>query len=237
MNDNKEQLILDNIYLVRNIASKYYTNKLGMDYEDLVSYGIMGLIDATKKFDISRGCKFSTYAVLKIRSFIIDEIRKASPISRNDISNISKYNCAVEELQKILLREPTDKEISEYMNMSLREIEKIENSIYIMTTTSLDTMIFEENKDICLIDTIKEDEKLSPSNIVESSEKLEILTKAIDSLKERDRIILSLYYYEEFTLKEIGKVLELSESRVSQLHSRAIVNLRNSINKLNYNIA
>lgn len=235
--DNNEQLILENIYLVKNIASKYYTYKLGMEYEDLVSYGIMGLIDATKKFDKNRGCKFSTYAVLKIKSFIIDEIRRHSPISRNDVSNISKYNSSVEELQKILLREPTDYEIAKYMNLSIKEVGKIENNIHIMTTTSLDNIIFEDNNDITVVDTVKDDDKLIPSNIIEENEKLEILTKAIEILKERDRLVLSLYYYEELTFKEIGKVLEVSESRICQLHSRAIVNLRNALEKLNYNIA
>lgn len=235
--DNNEKLILDNIYLVKNIASKYYTYKLGMEYEDLVSYGIMGLIDATKKFDKNRGCKFSTYAVLKIKSFIIDEIRRHSPISRNDVSNISKYNSSVEELQKILLREPTDYEIAKYMNLSIKEVGKIESNIHIMTTTSLDNIIFEDNNDITVVDTVKDDDKLIPSNIIEENEKFEILTKAIEILKERDRLVLSLYYYEELTFKEIGKVLEVSESRICQLHSRAIVNLKNALEKLNYNIA
>ncbi|MGL5331064.1 MAG: sigma-70 family RNA polymerase sigma factor [Peptostreptococcaceae bacterium] len=233
----KEQLILENMYLVKYIASKYYTQKLGMEYEDLVSYGVMGLIDAANKFDDSRGCKFSTYATLKIKSFIIDEIRRFSPISRNDVARINQYNSTVDTLQKTLLREPTEKEISEKMNISTKDIKKIENSIYIMTTTSLDSVIFEGNNDINLIDTIKDDEKSSPSYLIEEQEKVEILAKAIDLLNEKDRLVLSLYYYEELTLKEIGKILEVSESRVSQIHSRAIVNLRSKMSKLNYNIA
>lgn len=234
---DREQLILEHMYLVKYIASKYYTQKMGMEYEDMVSYGVMGLIDAANKFDDSRGCKFSTYATLKIKSFIIDEIRRFSPISRNDVARINQYNSAVDTLQKTLLREPTEKEISEQMNISLKDIKKVENSMHVMTTTSLDCVIFEGNNDINLIDTIKEDEKLSPYHIVEEQEKVEILAKAIDLLNEKDRLVLSLYYYEELTLKEIGKILEVSESRVSQLHSRAIVNLRGKINKLNYNIA
>ncbi|MGL5693922.1 MAG: sigma-70 family RNA polymerase sigma factor [Peptostreptococcaceae bacterium] len=234
---DREQLILENMYLVKYIASKYYTQKLGMEYEDLVSYGVMGLIDAANKFDDSRGCKFSTYATLKIKSFIIDEIRRFSPISRNDVARINQYNSTVDTLQKTLLREPTEKEISDQMNVSLKDIKKIENSIHVMTTTSLDSVIFEGNNDISLIDTIKEDERLSPSHIIEEQEKVEILAKAIDLLNEKDRLVLSLYYYEELTLKEIGKILEVSESRVSQLHSRAIVNLRGKMSKLNYNIA
>lgn len=234
---NKEQLVLDNIYLVKHIASKYYTVKLGMEYEDLVSYGVMGLIDATNKYDESRGAKFSTYASMRIKSYIIDEIRRCAPISRGDIAKVNAYNACVESLQRKLLREPTEQELSKCMGISLKDIKKIESSIHMLTTTSLDTVIFEGNNDISLVDTIKEKDELSPSSIVEEDEKMEILAKAIDMLKEKDRLVLSLYYYEELTLKEIGKILEVSESRVSQLHSRAIVNLRNLIAKLNYNIA
>lgn len=237
ISDYKEQYILNNMNLVKYIASKYFTKNIGIEYEDLVSYGIMGLIDAANTYKEDRNCKFSTYASLKIRAAIVDEIRRYSPISRNDVSKINEYNNAIEVLQSNLLREPTDVEISKYLNISLSEVKKIESNISLMTTTSLDTVIFQGNNDVNLIDTIKEDDDLSPENIVEEEEKLGVLTQAIDMLKEKDKLVLSLYYYEELTLKEIGKVLEVSESRVSQLHSRAIVNLRNAINKLNYNIA
>lgn len=231
-----EEYILDNINLVRYIASKYFTKNIGIEYEDLVSYGTIGLIDAANSYEYDRECKFSTYASLKIRAAIIDEIRKNSPISRNDFSKVNQYNLAVESLQNNLLREPTKDEISEFLKVSKNEVKKIENTINSMNTTSLDTVIFEGNTDVSIVDTIKDDNALLPENIVEEEEKLQILEKAIDTLKEKDRLVLSLYYYEELTLKEIGKVLEVSESRVSQLHSRAIVNLRNAINKLNYRV-
>ena len=237
VNDNKDQYVLDNMNLVKYIASKYFTKNIGIEYEDLVSYGTMGLIDAANTYKKDRNCKFSTYASLKIRAAIIDEIRRHSPISRNDVAKINEYNSAMEWLQNNLLREPTELEIAKYLKLPISEVKKIENSIHIMTTTSLDTVIFQGNNDVNLIDTIKDDEDLSPENIVEGEERLEILTQAIDMLKERDKLVLSLYYYEELTLKEIGRVLEVSESRVSQLHSRAIVNLRNAISKLNYNIS
>lgn len=234
---DKEQKVLDNINLVRYIASKYYTEGIGIEYEDLVSYGTMGLIDAANKYEDDRNCKFSTFASMKIKAFIIDEIRRRSPISRNDVANINKYNYAVKELQNNLFREPTELEISKYLKVSTAEVQKIETNIHIMTTTSLDTVIFQGNNDITLVDTIKADESSLPDKKVEDDEKIEMLSKAIDMLRERDRLILSLYYYEEMTLKEIGKVLEISESRVCQLHSRAIINLRSAMNKLNYNIA
>lgn len=231
---NKEQLIIDNMPLVKYLASKYYTNKLGMEYEDLVSYGTMGLIDATNKFDISKGVKFSTFASLKIKAYIIDEIRRVLPISRGDMSKIKIYNSAVESLQNTFLREPTDEEIAKQMGVSIKEVSKIETQIGLLSTTSLDSVIFEENDDVTLKDTISEKESLTPSSIIEEEEKLEVLAKAIDMLKEKDKLVLSLYYYEELTLKEIGNILGVSESRVSQLHSRAIVNLRNIMSKLDY---
>ncbi|MDQ0149919.1 sigma-70 family RNA polymerase sigma factor [Eubacterium multiforme] len=233
---DKEKYILENINLVRYIAAKYKNNSIGIEYEDLVSYGTMGLLEAFNTFDDTKGCKFSSYASLKIKAAIIDEIRRQSPISRNDVTKINNYNDAVFNLQNKLFREPTDIEVSKYLNINLDEVKKIENSIYKMSITSLDNIIFEGNTDISLIDTIKDDEKKTPSSIVEDEEKIEILAKAIDSLKERYKLILSLYYYEELTLKEIGRILEISESRVSQLHSKAIVNLRNVIKKMNYNI-
>lgn len=233
---DKEKYILENINLVRYIAAKYKNNSIGIEYEDLVSYGTMGLLEAFNTFDDTKGCKFSSYASLKIKAAIIDEIRRQSPISRNDVTKINNYNDAVFNLQNKLFREPTDIEVSKYLNINLDEVKKIENSIYKMSITSLDNIIFEGNTDISLIDTIKDDEKKTPSSIVEDEEKVEILAKAIDSLKERYKLILSLYYYEELTLKEIGRILEISESRVSQLHSKAIVNLRNVIKKMNYNI-
>lgn len=237
MEKHIERYILENLNLVKYIASKYYTEHLGMDFDDLVSYGNMGLIDAANKYDESRNCKFSTYASLKIRSYIIDEIRKHSPISRSSVANINRYNAAVKELQGSLMREPDEGEIAKYLKLSLEDIRKIENDIYTMTITSLDTVIFQGNNDISLVDTIKDDDGFSPVSIVEEEEKIEFLTKAIDRLKEKDKLVLSLYYYEELSLKEIGKILEVSESRVCQIHSRAIVNLRNEIKRLNYNIA
>ena len=233
---DKEKYILENINLVRYIASKYKNNSIGIEYEDLVSYGTIGLLEAFNTFDDTKGCKFSSYASLKIRASIIDEIRRQSPISRNDIIKINNYNDAIFTLQNKLLREPTDIEVSSYLNINVDEVKKLENKIYKMSITSLDSIIFQENTDISLIETIKDDEKKTPLNVIEKEEKIEILTKAIDSLKERYKLILSLYYYEELTLKEIGKILEISESRVSQLHSKAIINLRNAIKKMNYNI-
>ena len=119
---SQEEFIVNNMNIVKNIASKYYTDKIGLDYEDLVSYGVMGLIDARKKFDESRGVKFSTYASIRVSSFIIDEIRKYSPVSRTYMSKIKEYNKCVDQLQQKLFRKPSEDEIAQYMDITKKEV-------------------------------------------------------------------------------------------------------------------
>ncbi|SFJ36670.1 RNA polymerase sigma-D factor [Terrisporobacter petrolearius] len=230
----QEELIVNNMSLVRHIASKYYTNRIGMEYEDLVSYGVMGLIDASTKFDKNRGVKFSTFASIRISSYIIDEIRRHSPISRTYTSKIKEYNKCVEDLQNTYYRQPSLEEISKYMNISIKEANDIKLKMMKRSNVSLDGVIYEDESEVKLIDTIKEKEEQSPSAIIEKQELQEVMAKAIDNLKEKDKLVLSLYYYEEMTLKEIGLVLGVSESRVSQLNTRAISNLRAEMKRIKY---
>lgn len=230
----QEEMIINNMPLVKHIASKYHTNKIGMEYEDLVSYGVMGLIDASNKFDANRGVKFSTYATIRISSYIIDEIRRHSPISRSYMSKINEYKKCVDILQNEFMRSPSLDEISNYMNISNTEVEDIKSKKLNLNYVSLDNTMYEYEGEITLKDSLKEDESSSPSTIVEKEELQQIMAKAIDTLKEKDRLVLSLYYYEELTLKEIGVVLGVSESRVSQINSRAISNLRTAMKKLKY---
>lgn len=231
---NQDELIINNLNIVKNIASKYYTDKIGLEYEDLVSYGVMGLIDATKKFDDKRGVKFSTYASIRISSYIIDEIRKYSPISRTYVSKIKEYNKCVDDLQNKFLRKPSIDEIADYMNISKKDVSNIRNKMINSGNIHIDNVICEGEKEFSLIDTIEDKDVLCPEEVVEKKELQDIMAKAIDTLKEKDRLVLSLYYYEELTLKEIGKVLGVSESRVSQLNNRAISNLRAAMKKLKY---
>lgn len=230
----QEEIIINNMPLVKHIASKYHTNKIGIEYEDLVSYGVMGLIDASNKFDENRGVKFSTYASIRISSYIIDEIRKHSPISRSYMSKINEYNKCVDILQNKFMRKPSLDEVADYMNISDTEVDDIKMKKLNLNSVSLDNTIYEDEREITLKDSIREDESSSPTTIVEKEELQQIMAKAIDTLKEKDRLILSLYYYEELTLKEIGIILGVSESRVSQLNSRAVSNLRAAMKKLKY---
>lgn len=231
---DQEKLIVNNMPLVKHIASKYHTEKIGIEYEDLVSFGVMGLIDAYNKFDVNRGVKFSTYASIRIASFIIDEIRKQSPVSRSYITKIKEYNNAVNTLQNKNYRQPSIDEISNHMNISKNEINDIKVKLSSLNTSSLDNVMYEDESEIRLIDTIKDENIIPTSDLVEKKEMIDIMEKAIDMLNDKDKLVLSLYYYEELTLKEIGMILGVSESRVSQLNSRAISKLRENMKKLKY---
>lgn len=233
--NNKEEIIKKYIPLVKYIASRVIIGKTKyMDYEDLVSYGLIGLMDAMNKFDQNKGMKFSTYASIRIRGAMIDEIRKNSPISKGAMDKLNRYNLAVEKLQIIYGREPSKEEISRELNLSLKEVGEIENYINYISVVSLEELIFSKEDDITLKNAIEDENSPKPLEIFEKKEQLEYLSKAIDMLNEKDKIVVSLYYYEKFTLKQIGEVLGVSESRVCQLHSRAIINMRNNFKKLKY---
>ncbi|WP_027624814.1 FliA/WhiG family RNA polymerase sigma factor [Clostridium lundense] len=235
--DIKEQIVKKYIPLVKYIASRVIIGKTKyIEYEDLVSYGMIGLMDALNKFDEKKGMKFSTYASIRIKGSMIDELRKISPISKGAMDKLNRYNDAIERLQKKNFREPDIIEISKELNISLEEVSQIENYINYISVISLEDLIFSEEDDIPLIGTVVDEKSPSPEKSLEEKELLEFVAKALDNLKEKDKTVLSLYYYEKLTLKEIGKVLSVSESRVCQLHSRALIHLRNELKKLKYEI-
>ena len=233
--DKKEQIIQEYIPLVKYIASRvmFGKNKY-MEYEDLVSYGMIGLMDALNKFDNTKGMKFSSYASIRIKGAMIDELRKNRPISKGAMDKLNRYNKAIDTLQGEFLREPTNDEIAKHLNLSLSEVAEIENYINYISMVSLESVIFSDDDDVNLIGVIEDKNSPSPDNYLQDKEQLEILTKSISLLKEKDRTILNLYYYEKLTLKEIGAILNVSESRVCQLHSRSIANLRECMKKLHY---
>lgn len=230
--NTKEQIIKDYIPLVKHIASRVSLGKTKyLEYEDLVSYGIIGLMDAISKFDVDKGVKFSSYAALRIRGSMIDEIRKQRPISKGAMEKLAKYNEAVELLQIELMREPSTEEISKKLNCSIQDILEVEGYINYMSVVSLENILYSDDDEVAVMGIIEDKKSPSPEQNFENKEEVEILSKCIEQLKEKDRLVLNLYYYEELTLKEIGQVLEVSESRVCQLHSRAIRNLRTLMHK------
>lgn len=235
--DVREQIVKNNIPLVKYIASRVIIGKTKyVQYEDLISYGMLGLMDALGKFDDTKGMKFSSYASIRIKGAMIDELRKNSPISKGAMDKLNRYNDAIERLQKLLFREPSNHEIAKELGITIDEVADIENNINYISVVSLEDLIFSDEDEMPLSGTIKDDRSPSPEKALEEKEQIEYLSLGLDNLKEKDKLVLTLYYYEGLTLKEIGNILTVSESRVCQLHSRALVNLRKALVKLKYEI-
>lgn len=223
--DIREELILKYTYLVKFVAGRLYASYgNNVEFEDLVSYGIFGLIDAIDKYDIARGVKFETYAQLRIRGAIIDQLREIDWLPRSVRQKSKEMEKAYYELENKLGRPATDEEMADSFGLSLEDFHKKIQSITTYSIVSLDDLL-EQNREV--ISSEEEKQIETPENAVESTEIKQILIDTINSLPEKEKKVVSLYYYEEFTYKEIGKLLDISESRVSQLHTKAIIRLKN----------
>ncbi|MDV3426935.1 MAG: FliA/WhiG family RNA polymerase sigma factor [Bacillota bacterium] len=230
-----DKIIEEYIPLVKYIASRVVIGKSRyVEYEDLVSYGIIGLLDAINKFDNGKGVKFSTYASIRIKGAILDELRKNSPLPKNALDKLSQYNSAVEKLQNILSCEPTENQIADELNISLSEVIEIEGYINYLSVTSLDDLLFSEDENKTGSIYLEDRNSPDPIMALEENEKLEYLKLGLQMISEKDRNILSLYFNEGLTMKEIGYIYGISESRVCQINSRAILNLRNAMKSLKY---
>lgn len=231
-NKDLKMLIIEHyVHLVKIVAGRLsiYLNQY-IDTEDLISYGVIGLIDAIDKFDIEKNVKFETYASLRIRGAILDEIRKLDWIPRTLRKKQKDLDKAYIHLESQLGRPPTDAEVVKYLNISQDEFYALMNDINIAALVSIDEY---PNQ----IETIKDINAEQPYNCVEINEQKELLKEAINRLPEREKQVILLYYYEELTLKEISSVLEVSESRISQLHTKGVSRLRMNLSKYNITLS
>lgn len=226
----REKLIKDYLYLVKYAAGRmniYFGSNI--EYDDIVSFGVFGLIDAIDKFDISKGVKFETYATLRIRGSIIDSIRELDWVPRSLRQKSKELERLYMELEAKKGRSPTDKEVADNMGISLDEYNKLLNSINFTSLVSLEEYLeqnFQPDSGL-----IQERSDEMPDSHVELIELKSILGEAIDNLPPKEKLVISLYYYEELTLKEIGAILNVSESRVSQLHTKAVLRLKGKLSK------
>jgi RNA polymerase sigma factor for flagellar operon FliA len=221
----KDEIVKRFLPLVRYVASRMSVKfPTGLDFEDILSFGVLGLLDAVDRFEPERGFCFQTFAVPRIRGAILDELRRFDWISRSGREKLQKFDRTLEHIAKT--RGSTDdKSLMTAMGMdeqSYRDLLDIASRSYVV---SLDDVLALEDGDMQREDTI-EDEQPSALDILEQTEEVELIVCALKKLPERERTLLSLYYYEGLTLKEIGLVLGVTESRVSQLHGRAISLLR-----------
>jgi len=216
--------------LVKYIAGRmniYFASNI--EYDDLVSFGVIGLIDAIDKFDINKGVKFETYASLRIRGAIIDSVRELDWIPRTLRQKNKELERIYSELEMENGRAPTDEEVAARMNLSVEEYNKLLSQVNLGTLVSLEEFI-EQNIRIEK-DITSDNSKDSPEYNLEQLELRDILGESIDKLPEKEKLVVSLYYYEELTLKEISLIMKVSESRVSQLHTKAIMRLKDRLTK------
>jgi len=224
----RERLILQYAPLVKYVVGRLAINlPTILESEDILSAGTIGLISAVERFDPHRGVKFETYAIARIRGAIIDELRSLDWIPRSARQRAREIEQAVSTLEAQLGRMPTDEEVAAHLNMDVETYFQalLDASVF---TLSLDSplAVDDEGDLTTLIDVQEDPDSPDPVAELESAELVELLKESIKSLPERDQLILSLYYIEELTMKEISQVLHISESRVCQVHSRAIIQLR-----------
>lgn len=225
----REKLVLRSVPLVHYLLGRMgVTQESGNDYEDLAHQGLLGLIEAIDHFDPKFGARFSTYASLRIRGKILDYLRTVDWMPRAARKRSRLIQKTISTLWSENLREPTENEIAVRLGINVEEIQegladsnRILVSLDIMTDSDQDG-----DGDGSMHEYLRDESQADPSEVMEAGSLVEQMTTAIQSLAERERLILSLYYNDQLTFKEIGKVLDITESRVCQLHARAIINLK-----------
>jgi len=230
----RDDLIVQYAPLVKHVVGKL-NKKMppNVEFDDLVGYGTLGLIDAIEKFDHERGIKFKTYAIPRIRGSILDELRARDWIPRSVRRKARRIDKAITELENQRGRSVSDQEVAEYMGMNMSEFNEMLNEVSGTSLLSLDEMwsVDDDSDQVPIQDAIEDDEEEQPDSVVHEEEVKQILVDAIRNLPEKERIVVSLYYYEDLTLREIGEVLDLTESRVSQIHSKATSTLRGRLSE------
>jgi RNA polymerase sigma factor for flagellar operon FliA len=225
----RDELILNYSPLVKYVAGRLASSlPQTVDTADLISYGIFGLIDAIEKFDPGRAIKFETYAISRIKGAIIDELRAMDWVPRSVRSRAREIEGAYVKLENELRRVPSDQEVADHMGVTLKEFQDILAKLSYTSVVSFEELWVggERDDNQNAVSSIRDDTAEDPVAIFESAEIKDILAGAIDKLPERERTVIALYYYEGLTLKEIGTVLGVTESRVSQLHTKAVLRLR-----------
>jgi RNA polymerase sigma factor for flagellar operon FliA len=225
----RERLILHYAPLVKYVASRVATGlPASVEQADLVSYGMFGLIDALEKFEPARGNKFETYAIPRVKGAIIDELRAMDWVPRSVRFKAREIEKANADLESILKRAPSERELAERLGVSLSELHDVINQISFVSVLALDELLSvgtDRGEQVSLIDTLA-DRNVDPTTGLEGQETRGLLAAAINSLSEREKIVVTLYYFEGLTLAEIGEILGVTESRVCQIHTKAVGQLR-----------
>ncbi len=230
--ESKEKLIIHYAVLVKKIANKisHYLPE-HFSKEDLNSYGVFGLIDAIERFNPALGIKFVSFASKRIRGAMIDGIRKEDWVPVNVRKKAREIEQAYQKLEMLCEGNISDEEIAKELNITLPELSRWFNSIQYVNVLSLHEPINEEGASV-LADNVQDKISPNPEELIEKKEIIAVLTKAIDELPEKEKKVVSLYYYNDRSNKEIAEILELSDSRISQLHTKAILRLRGKLSRI-----
>ena len=222
----REKIIIEYASLVKIVAGKLgiYLG-YNVEYDDLVGYGTFGLIDAIDKYDFDKGVKFETYASLRIRGAILDQVRRMDWLPRTVRQKQKRMDAAYQKLETESGRFATDEELAAELEISVEELNQWQSQTKAAGVVSLDEYL-EQGSENGIVGTVESEDFAGPEKQMEQKTMKELLVQSLESLTEKEKKVVLLYYYEELTLKEISEVLEVSESRISQLHTKAIQKLR-----------
>ncbi|MFT8406982.1 MAG: FliA/WhiG family RNA polymerase sigma factor [Liquorilactobacillus sp.] len=224
-----EDKVLKYLPVVEHVANRISVKNFDYEYDDLYDIGVIGLIDALQKFDKSKKVPFEKYAAIRINGAIIDEIRKHSKLSRYKMSSINEYYVVKQQLEQKFKREVTDQEISKALGISSSQLNAIYENIHYLASISLESTIFPQSDNFTLADTLRDTSAKDGEKELLLNEQKQILIKSIKKLNKREQLILSLYYEQKATLKEIAAILNISVARVSQIHGKTLIKLRKKI--------
>ena len=233
--ENMEQVILEYSPMIKYVANRIALRLPShIEVDDLISVGVMGLIDAIEKYDPTRGAKFKTYAEFRVRGSILDELRSLDWVPRSIRQKAANVDAVSHKLQARFGRPPEDEEVAAEMGVSLEQFFATLNETKSMPLISLEDLGIakESGERRSLLECLAGKSDVDPQTQLRLTELKSIIAKAIDSLPEKERLMISLYYYEELTMREIGEVLGITESRVSQIHSKAVFRLRTKLRSL-----
>ncbi|GAA3174629.1 RNA polymerase sigma factor WhiG [Blastococcus jejuensis] len=228
----RDRLILHYAPLVKYVAGRVGSGlPAHVEQADLVSYGTFGLIDAITRYEPTREVKFESYAMARIRGAIIDELRNTDWIPRSVRMKARQFERAVAELEARLQRTPSDEEVADHMEMDVEEVRKFLGQLSLVNVVALDELLTDDDGGGSprLGDTLQDSTALDPQAMAEHGEARQLLARAVEQLPEREKVVVSLYYFEGLTLADIGRVLGVTESRICQLHTKAVLHLRTKL--------
>jgi RNA polymerase sigma factor for flagellar operon FliA len=229
----RERLVVAYSPLVKYVSGRMASGlPAHVDESDLISYGLVGLINAIERFDLEREIKFETYAITRIKGAIIDELRSLDWVPRSVRARAREIERANSKLEHRLQRAPTDEEMARELEMSVDDFQDALLQISNSTVAALDELwsVSDASGDqVSLLDTLQDPDAPDPANVMDATDMKDRVADAITRLPEREKLVIALYYYENLTLREIGEVLSVTESRISQLHTKAVLRLRSRL--------